>query len=142
MIGKDKSFERTIFVFGSNLAGRHSLGAAKFAKMNHGASYGNGVGLQGNSYAIPTKDLQIETLSLDKIKVYVDEFIEFAKSNMNLRFDVSAIGCGLAGYTYQDIAPLFEKAVMVENIFLPEPFLRVLGISEDSPFYRKSFDEI
>lgn len=108
----------TIFVFGSNLAGRHGAGAALFAKKNRGAIYGKGIGMQGNSYAIPTKDQNIKTLPLDRIKPYVDQFIEFAKQNSKLIFEVTRIGCGLAGYKDSDIAPMFKDAPL--NCILPE----------------------
>jgi len=97
-----------IFVFGSNLAGRHGKGAALYAKENHGAIYGQGIGLQGNSYAIPTKDHKIKTLPLAIIAGYVIQFIEFAKAHPELEFQVTAIGTGLAGYSHQQIAPLFR----------------------------------
>lgn len=109
---------RPIFVFGSNLAGRHGAGAAKAAYDEHGAVYGNGVGRQGSSYAIPTKDRQIKTLPLDKIKPHVDEFIEYAKKHPHLTFLVTRIGCGLAGYKDDDIAPMFKGAP--DNCLLPE----------------------
>ena len=99
-----------IFVFGSNQAGRHGKGAALFARQHHGAIYGQGVGRQGNSYAIPTKDYQLKTLPVSQIKTYVDQFIRYAHQNPELRFNVTRIGCGLAGYTDSDIAPLFVKA--------------------------------
>lgn len=107
-----------IFVFGSNLAGRHGKGAALYAKVNKGAIYGQGIGRQGNSYAIPTKDENLQTLPIDKIKPHVDDFINYAKSNPNLDFEVTRIGCGLAGYSDKDIAPLFKNAP--NNCFLPD----------------------
>ena len=113
-----------IFVFGSNLMGIHGAGAAKFARQNHGAIYGLGVGLQGSSYAIPTKDGNIVTLPLTMIKLYVDQFIGFARNRKDLTFNVTAIGCGLAGYTPEQIAPLFNNAP--ENCKLPEEFKEVL----------------
>lgn len=97
-----------IFVFGSNLAGRHGRGAALFARRFHGAIYGQGVGMQGNSYAIPTKDCLIRPASLDVIERYVNDFIQFAKDNPELQFFVTKIGCGLAGYTEEQIAPMFK----------------------------------
>ena len=100
----------SIFVFGSNLAGIHGAGAARFAVINHGARYRQGIGLQGNSYAIPTKDHHINTLPLDEIQKHVDVFIQFAKENPQLTFEVTRIGCGLAGYTDFQIAPMFEFA--------------------------------
>ena len=103
-----------IFVFGSNLRGMHGGGAAYIAHRKFGAIMGQGVGLQGQSYAIPTMQGGVET-----IKPYVDEFILFAKEHPNLTFLVTRIGCGIAGFTDDEIAPLFEKAHEVENIVLP-----------------------
>ena len=106
-----------IFVFGSNLAGRHGKGAALHAKKFHGAIYGQGIGLQGNSYGIPTKDHRVKTLPLDTIKPHVDDFIDFAKANPLLSFQVTKIGCGLAGYGEHEIAPMFIGAS--SNCILP-----------------------
>ena len=103
-----------IFVFGSNLKGMHGGGAAYIAYRKFGAIMGQGVGLQGQSYAIPTMQGGVET-----IRPYVDEFIAFAKENKNMTFLVTRIGCGIAGFTDEEIAPLFEKAHDVENIVLP-----------------------
>jgi hypothetical protein len=111
-----------IFVFGSNLSGRHGKGAAKTA-LGWGAKWGQGSGLQGRTYGIPTKDASIRrTLTIIEIKPFVDEFIEFAKNNPDLTFLVTEIGCGLAGHKQKDIAPLFMNAVDVDNIHLPEKF--------------------
>ena len=111
-----------IFVFGSNLSGRHGKGAAKTA-LGWGAKWGQAAGLQGRTYGIPTKDASIRrTLTIKEIKPFVDEFIEFAKNNPNLIFLVTEVGCGLAGYKQKDIAPLFVNAIDVENIYLPERF--------------------
>ncbi len=126
-IGRTPAPLREIFVFGSNLAGRHGAGAAKFALDNHGAIYGVGVGLQGDSYGIPTKDQNIETLPLTYIRVYVNQFIEFAKHMPDLVFNVTAIGCGLAGYTPSQIAPMFSSASGLSNVRLPKEFLEVLA---------------
>lgn len=115
-----------IFVFGSNLAGRHGKGAALFARENHGAIYGQGEGLQGQSYAIPTKDEQLKTLPLGRIFWHVMRFKSFALSRPDLTFNVTRIGCGLAGYRDSDIAPLFEGAP--SNCRLPEEWL-----DEDRP---------
>ena len=103
-----------IFVFGSNLRGMHGGGAAYVALRKFGAIMGQGVGLQGQSYAIPTMQGGVET-----IKPYVDEFIQFAKEHPNLTFLVTRIGCGIAGFTDEEISPLFEKTHDVENIVLP-----------------------
>lgn len=107
-----------IFVFGSNLAGRHGKGAALFAKQHHGAVYGQGLGLQGNSYAIPTKDHQIQTLPLSDIGFYVRDFLWYAREHPEMTFNVTRIGCGLAGYTDAQIAPMFRGAP--SNCNLPE----------------------
>jgi hypothetical protein len=114
-----------IFVFGSNLAGRHGKGAALFAVQNHGAIYGQGYGLQGNSYGIPTKDRRLNTLPLDIIKAYVKIFLLFAEENSDMIFNVTAIGCGLAGYSPRDIAPMFKGCP--HNVKLPKEFQEVIG---------------
>ena len=114
--------ENDIFVFGSNLSGRHGKGAAKTA-LGWGAIWGQGAGLQGRTYGIPTKDKTIRrTLSIVEIKPFVDDFIEFAKQNSHLTFMVTEIGCGLAGLKPNEVAPLFEAAGPVSNIFLPQKF--------------------
>jgi len=114
----------TIFVFGSNLAGRHGKGAALYARQYHGAIYGQGVGLQGSSYAIPTKDAQIRTLPLNQIQQHVDDFNTFAASRPDLTFQVTPIGCGLAGYKPDQIAPMFKGAPT--NCILPDAFIPYL----------------
>ena len=110
-----------IFVFGSNLAGMHGGGAARLAYQKFGAVWGQGVGLQGQSYAIPTMQGGVET-----IQPYVDEFIKFAKQHPQLKFLVTEIGCGIAGFSPSEIAPLFEQAREVKNIYLPVRFWMVL----------------
>lgn len=107
-----------VFVFGSNEAGIHGSGAALDARRHRGAVYGKGFGHFGNSFAIPTKDLHIKTLPLENIKNYVNLFIDYANAHPELRFEVTRIGCGLAGYTDADIAPMF--AGTPENCELPE----------------------
>lgn len=109
-----------IFVFGSNLAGRHGRGAAKYAKEKYGAIYGQGIGLQGKSYAIPTKDENLNPLPLSKISQYVMEFLDFAELNPQYIFKVTYIGCGLAGYVPEQIAPMFRKRPA--NVILPHQF--------------------
>ena len=106
--------ENEVFVFGSNLAGAHGGGAALLAYRKCGAIWGQGVGLQGQSYGIPTMHGGV-----DAIKPYVDEFIEFAKTRPDLTFLVTRVGCGIAGFTNEEISPLFAKAHEVENIVLP-----------------------
>ena len=110
-----------IFVFGSNLAGHHMGGAARVANIKFGAEWGVGVGLTGQSYAIPTMQGGVET-----IRPYVDEFIEFANQHQNMKFLVTRIGCGIAGFKDEEIAPLFRKAVSVSNIYLPQKFYDIL----------------
>ena len=110
-----------IFVFGSNLQGNHAGGAAAVAAKQFGAIWGQAVGLQGQSYGIPTMHGGIE-----KIKPYVDEFIEFAKQNPKLKFLVTRIGCGIAGFTEEEMAPLFAEGVDVENVYLPDTFLEII----------------
>ena len=99
-----------IFVFGSNLAGHHGAGAARYAYNHEGAVYGQGIGHFGNSYAIPTKDQRIKTMDLVDIQQCVDLFIQYAELNPDLKFKVTRIGCGLAGYKDSDIAPMFKGA--------------------------------
>lgn len=106
-----------IFVFGSNLAGRHGKGAALFARQHHGAQYGVGAGRTGNAYAIPTKDTRMYVLPLPAIAEHVATFIEYARANPELTFEVTRIGCGLAGYADLQIAPLFHAAP--SNCHLP-----------------------
>lgn len=114
-----------IFVFGSNLSGIHGAGAARAAAQWYGAKNGTGIGLTGDAYAIPTKDQRIQTMSLDVIVHYIRGFNDFAKARPDLQFFLTRIGCGLAGYTDKDIAPLFEIAL--DNVDYPEqwaPFLK------------------
>jgi len=112
-----------IFVFGSNESGRHGKGAAKTA-LGFGAKWGQAKGLQGRTYGIPTKDYSIRrTLSIPEIKVYVDEFFQFASDNSHLTFLVTEIGCGLAGYKPKDIKPLFRHGLVLPNVILPERFI-------------------
>ena len=118
----DELESNEIFVFGSNLAGRHGGGAARFAYKRFGAVWGQGVGLQGQSYAIPTLQGGVET-----IRPYVDEFIAFAKAHSEYTFLVTPIGCGIAGFKEEEIAPLFKAALEVENIVLPEFFVSLLS---------------
>ena len=114
-----------IFVFGSNLQGHHAGGAARIAHQKFGAVWGQGVGLQGQSYAIPTMQGGVET-----IKPYVDEFVRFAKAHEEYIFLVTRIGCGIAGFKDSEIAPLFSDAVECSNIILPREFAEVLCLPE------------
>ena len=120
--------ENQVFVFGSNESGRHGKGAAKTA-LKWGAKYGQAEGLQGKTYGIPTVNASIsKSLTVDKIKAYVDRFLLFAKERQDLYFLVTEIGCGLAKLTPKQIAPLFRDAVEMENISLPKKFIRIIGI--------------
>lgn len=120
---------KEVFVFGSNLAGLHGAGSALEAQQKHGAKTGLGVGISGNSYAIPTKDSHLEVLPLEVIKLHVEQFLSFAEfidelnqlwleenddnsdeSPYETKFNVVPIGCGLAGYKFEQIAPMFTKA--------------------------------
>lgn len=103
-----------IFVFGSNLEGMHGGGAARIACSKFGAKMGQGVGLQGSSYAIPTMQGGVDT-----IRPYVDDFIAFAKQHPELTFLVTRIGCGIAGFRDEEISPLFAQAHNIDNIVLP-----------------------
>lgn len=110
-----------VFVFGSNLEGMHGGGAAFAAWKKFGAVMGCGVGLRGQSYAIPTMQGGVET-----IKPYVDAFIAFASAHPELYFYVTRIGCGIAGFRDKEIAPLFSEAISLVNVCLPESFVRAL----------------
>jgi len=115
-----------IFVFGSNEGGRHGKGAAKQA-LGWGAKWGQAEGLQGRTYGIPTKDSTVRrVLSIEEIKPYVDRFIQFAKEHSELEFLVTEIGCGLSRMKPKQIAPLFKEAMTLENVRLPERFIRKL----------------
>ena len=109
--------ESEIFVFGSNLKGHHYGGAARIARNKFGAIHGQGMGLQGQSYAIPTMQGNIDT-----IKPYVDEFIKFAISHKEMKFLVTKIGCGIVGFKVSEIAPLFYNCIEIENVYLPLEF--------------------
>lgn len=113
--------EDEIFVFGSNLEGLHGGGAALLAYERFGAIWGQGTGLQGKSYGIPTMHGGV-----DVIAPYVDEFIAFAREHRELRFLVTEIGCGIAGFTVEEMAPLFKDAMDEENIYLPQRFIDIL----------------
>ena len=114
--------ENEVFVFGSNLAGSHGGGAAKLAREKFGAVSGKGIGHYGQSYAIPTKDKNIETLPLDVIGTHVRDFCLYARNNPSLKFILTEIGCGLAGYSAKDIAPIFSRLFVPANVTIPKSF--------------------
>jgi hypothetical protein len=97
-----------VFVFGSNLAGVHGAGAALEAMKNFGAKWKYPIGLVGQSYAIPTKDLDIITLDIAVVKSFIEDFVVFTKRTPNVHYFVTAVGCGLAGFKDSEIAPLFK----------------------------------
>ena len=113
--------ENEIFVFGSNLQGMHGGGAARVAHEKFGAVWGEGIGLQGQSYAIPTMHGGV-----DAIAPYVNDFIAFAKEHPELKFLVTEIGCGIAGFRISEMAPLFKEALDITNIYLPQRFVEEL----------------
>lgn len=135
MNGENKSDERRytpsrishldkneVFVFGSNLEGMHFGGAAHAALRNFGAIVGQGVGMQGQSYAIPTMQGGVET-----IRPYVDEFISYAKVHTEFTFYVTRIGCGIAGFKGEEMTPLFKDALPLNNVYLPREFVEILS---------------
>lgn len=111
-----------VFVFGSNLAGAHAGGAARVANLKFGAEWGVGVGMTGQCYAIPTMQGGVET-----IKPYTDEFVAFAAQHPELTFLVTRIGCGIAGFRDEEIAPLFADAIDAPNVVLPKSFVEVIN---------------
>lgn len=122
----DKLEDDEVFVFGSNTEGMHAGGAARMA-MNWGAVYGKAFGLQGKTFAIPTVDYtRSGKMSIDEIKKYVDEFLDFTVKNKDKKFLVTEIGCGIAGFKVSEIAPLFRKALEYSNVYLPERFINYL----------------
>lgn len=115
-----------VFVPGTNESGIHGSGAARFAWKELGIEWGVGFGPSGDCFGIPTKDWDVKTLPLNVIAVYVKRFIAFTKLHSTLRFYVTKIGCGLAGLTPAQIAPMFEDAIGLENVYLPQEFWNVL----------------
>ncbi len=125
-ITKEQNDGNHILVYGSNLAGRHGAGAALFAQKYWGAEYGIGVGRTGNAYGIPTKDQNIRTLSLDDIQFYVSQFKLFTYTNPDLTFLITRIGCGLAGYKDEQVAPMFINLELAKNVLFPPEWKDVL----------------
>ncbi len=114
-----------IFVFGSNVHGHHGGGAAAFAMDRFGAVWGQGEGLQGQSYAIPTME------GMQSMREAIERFRMFADQHQELRFLVTRIGCGIAGYTVDEVAPLFKGCIYLENVCLPSDFWKILGLKMD-----------
>ena len=113
-----------VFVFGSNVNGYHGGGAALTALQKLGAIWGQGEGLQGQSYGIPTME------GIDSMKAAIERFILFAKEHRELIFLVTPIGCGIAGYKPEEVAPFFRSAIDLENVYLPESFWMILETSK------------
>ena len=109
-----------VFVFGSNIQGAHGGGAAWFAHKHLGAEWGVGEGLTGRTYALPTME------GKDSMKAAVDRFVACARQHPELTFLVTAVGCGIAGYTPEEVAPLFKEATSLENVYLPQVFWDIL----------------
>ena len=116
-----------IFVFGSNECGIHGGGAARLAYDRFGAELGIGWGMSGQSFALPTKDWNIGTLEISDIEFYVNRFEHFVKLHTDLEFIITRVGCGLAGYDAEDIAPLFKNFIDIDNVYLPEQFIEIIN---------------
>lgn len=128
-----------MFVFGSNESGAHGAGAAAFAYDNCGAWYGQGVGPMNQCYAIPTKDWNVKTLPLDVVAMYISRFNAFTKMERKgaPKFYVTKIGCGLAGFKAEQIAPLFKDIRHQENVWLPEEFVKIIDALPDEEITEK-----
>lgn len=122
-----------IFVFGSNLLGIHGKGAALHAVQKHGAILGQGIGLQGNSYAIPTKASPRRSLELVSINKFVADFLQYAHCSPDNTYLVTKIGCGLAGWEPCQIAPMFRLVKFLSNVKLPEEFIEFIPGLEIMP---------
>lgn len=126
-IGQDLPRD-VIFVYGSNELGIHGSGAARLAFNHFGAKMNHGFGISGQSFGIPTKDWEIQTLPLETIRFYVERFNDFVTRHLYSKwnFYVTRIGCGLAGYTPKDIAPMFAPLRHVKNVWLPQDFIDII----------------
>jgi len=118
-----------IFVFGSNEGGKHFGGAARLAYSKFGAIMGQGRGLQGQSYAVPTLTTDFEMVSLNSLKSDISTLLDFAKGNKDKHFLITAIGCGIAGFTSEEIAPLFKPFAKLKNCSLPLEFITIISKS-------------
>jgi hypothetical protein len=131
-----------VFVFGSNIMGKHAGGAALLAANHLGAPMGLGKGhISKNSYAIPTLGYGYIKLPLANIRVYVEEFVAYALRHPELTFYVTEVGCGIAGFDRKDIAPLFKSAIPVKNIYLPATFWAYLAPKELSRLFKNKTSE-
>lgn len=118
--------DKEIFVFGSNLAGIHGAGAAKLARVKFGAKHGRGHGMTGQCYAFPTKDQNIQTIDLSILPSFVKYLRKEVEGNKDLHFLITQVGCGLAGYTPKQIAPMFKEFVKFSNVSLPQTFIDII----------------
>lgn len=114
-----------VFVFGSNLAGRHGKGAALYALQHYGAQYGEGVGRQGKSYAVPTKDFLLKVLTLDAIGRHLADFISYAKEHPEDTFMLTPIGTGLAGYSREQIYLLLKQLDVPSNVLFTKEWFNL-----------------
>jgi hypothetical protein len=112
-----------IFVFGSNKAGRHGKGAALYAKENYGAIYGKGEGIQGQSYAIPTKDENLNPVSVRDLQDAIGRFCEYARENKQMKFALTPVGCGLAGFKKSDVWGMFKFHGLPSNVYLTSSWM-------------------
>ena len=124
-----KSHKDMIFVFGSNLSGIHGAGAAAYARRNKGAIFGQGIGLQNQSYALPPTGKHISFMPLSEIEVHIDAFKDFAMNNPHLDFQVTQVACGRAGFTKEQIAPLFKNSP--SNCYFDMEWQPILGDSHN-----------
>lgn len=131
-----------IFVFGSNLSGIHGAGAAKYARDHHGAIMGQGMSLQGTSYALPTKGVNISFMKLEDIGRHVAAFISFAHIRPDLTFRVTRVGCGRAGFKDTDIAPLFRAALDAPNVRLPVGWRHYITTGEVVEFHDEAEEPV
>ena len=123
---------QAVFVFGSNLAGRHGAGAAKYARLAYGAIYGQGEGRQGRSYAIPTKDAQLRTLPLDDIERGIRRFVAYARDHHDEAFILTPIGCGLAGHSPADIWAILHRVKLPSNVGLHPSWVNDHAMPKDT----------
>lgn len=114
-----------LFVFGSNLAGIHGAGAARAARQLFGAEWGKGVGYTGRSFAIPTKDKNIESLTLGEVARYIASFNLYVRNHPDTEFFLTRVGCGLAGFRDDEIAPFFEY---FPNVNYPEEWVEYIKV--------------
>lgn len=123
-------YDNEVFVFGSNLAGQHGAGAA-YTALQWGAEMGQGEGLYGKTYALPTKDLQIRTRHIHDIYMSVVFLLQSVRNNPNKHFIITKIGCGLAGLSVEEVAPLFREFINLDNCSLPQDFINVINQQEN-----------